>query len=85
MVKKKVLLNQLSLLKREVDLKIVLPFQGDVALAINMAIINMTDKVMLILAGINRCYNGGYDSKERGLWGCFVLTRTWKSGEFIAL
>lgn len=64
MVKKKVLLNQLNLLKRGEDLTIVLPSQRDVALAINMAVINMTDKVMLILAGINNWYNGGYDSKE---------------------
>lgn len=46
MVEKKVLLNQLNLLKRLDDLTIVLPSQRDVALAINMAVINMTDKVM---------------------------------------
>lgn len=43
MVKKKVLLNQLKLLKREDDLKMVLPPQRDVALSINIAVINMTD------------------------------------------
>jgi len=41
MVKKKVLLNQLNLLKREGDLAIVLPSQRTVALAINMGGINM--------------------------------------------
>lgn len=73
MVKKKVLLNRLKLLKREDDLKIVLPSQRDVALAINMAVINMTDKVMLILAGINRCYNGGNDSKEMTACGVVLF------------
>lgn len=73
MVKKKVLLNRLKLLKREDDLKIVLPSQRDVALAINMAVINMTDKVMLILAGINRCYNGGNDSKEMTVCGVVLF------------
>lgn len=68
-MKKKVLLNQLNLLKREDDLTIVLPSQRDVALAINTAVINMTDKEMLILAGINRCYNGGYDCKEMTVCG----------------
>lgn len=73
MVKKKVLLNRLKLLKREDNLKIVLPSQRDVALAINMAVINMTDKVMLILAGINRCYNGGNDSKEMTVCGVVLF------------
>lgn len=73
MVKKKVLLNQLKLLKREDDLKMVLPPQRDVALSINIAVINMTDKVMLILAGINSFYNGGNDSKEMTVCGVVLF------------
>lgn len=73
MVKKKVLLKQLNLLKRGDDLTSVFPSQRDVALARNTAVINMTDKVILILAGINRCNNGRYDSKEMTVCGVVLF------------
>lgn len=73
MVKKKVLLYQLNLLKREDDLTIVLPSQRTVALAINMAGINTTDKMVLILTGLNHCYNGGNDSKEMLVCGVILF------------
>lgn len=68
----KVLLSQISLLKRD-DLTIVLPSHRAVALAINMAGINTTDKLMLISLGINHCYSGGNNSKEMLICGVILF------------
>lgn len=73
MLKEKVLLNQLNLLKRDGDLTFALPSWRTVALVINRAGINMTDKMMLILTGINHFYNGQNNSKEMVVCGVILF------------
>lgn len=71
---KKVLQNQVNLLKREDDLTVVFPSQIDVALAVNVAGINAADKMMLMKTGMYHCFNGENNSKQRLiLWDYFVF------------